>query len=351
MTKEQEGKLKDLRATLDKEFGKNSVKPLSDESVVDIPKISTGDLGIDLAGGGGYPKGRIIEIYGPESSGKTTLTLHAIAEAQKTGKPCAFIDAEHALDPVYAENLGVNMDDLWITQPNSGEEGLNITQRLVESGEFSLIVVDSVPALTPQAEMDGEMGDQQMGAQARMMGKGIRKLTSIIGRTNTVVIFINQIRMKIGVMFGNPETTPGGRALPFAASQRIEIRRKEDIKIGTEIIGVLSRVKFKKNKVGPPFKETYVEIEFGKGINSTSTLIDLAVREGLLEKAGAWYKLDGENIGQGKAKTKIYLEDNPKVLAELDSQLRSKFFGASKKRKSRKTTKEEVVTPDVDLIE
>ena len=293
-----------------------------------MPSISTGSLGLDIALGiGGLPKGRIVEIYGPESSGKTTLTLQVIAEAQKAGGTCAFVDAEHALDPVYAEKLGVQVDDLIVSQPDTGEQALEVTDMLVRSGACDVLVVDSVAALTPRAEIEGEMGDHHVGLQARLMSQALRKLTSNIKTANCLVIFINQIRMKIGVMFGNPETTTGGNALKFYSSVRLDIRRIGAVKEGDEVVGNETRVKVVKNKVSPPFKQTEFQILYGKGINRNGELVDLGVKHGLVDKSGAWYAYKGNKIGQGKANVGVYLTENPEVAAEIEAQIREKELG------------------------
>ncbi len=312
---------------IDRQFGKGSVMRMGDASAIQMDSISTGSLGLDVALGiGGLPKGRVVEIYGPESSGKTTLTLHVIAEAQKAGGTAAFVDAEHALDPVYAEKLGVNIDDLLVSQPDTGEQALEITDMLVRSGAVDVLVIDSVAALTPKAEIDGEMGDSHMGLQARLMSQALRKLTGIIKRSNTLVIFINQIRMKIGVMFGNPETTTGGNALKFYASVRLDIRRIGAIKKGDEIVGNETRVKVVKNKVAPPFKQTEFDILYGEGISYEGELISLGVKEGIVDKAGAWYAYNGDKIGQGKDKVRTYLKENPAIAVEIDAKIRAKLL-------------------------
>lgn len=309
---------------IEKQFGKGSIMRMGDSGASrDIEAISTGSLGLDVALGiGGLPKGRVIEIYGPESSGKTTLTLHAIAEAQKAGGVAAFVDAEHALDPSYAEKLGVDVDNLLVSQPDTGEQALEITDMLVRSGGVDIVVVDSVAALTPKAEIEGDMGDSHMGLQARLMSQALRKLTANIKRTNTLVIFINQIRMKIGVMFGSPETTTGGNALKFYASVRLDIRRIGAIKKGDEILGNETRVKVVKNKVAPPFKEVIFDILYGEGISREGEIIDLGVQEKLIEKAGSWYSYGDTRIGQGKDNVRQYLKDNPEISAELQQKLR-----------------------------
>ena len=312
---------------IDRQFGKGSVMRMGDAGITQIDSISTGSIGLDIALGiGGLPKGRVVEIYGPESSGKTTLTLQVIAEAQKAGGTAAFIDAEHALDPVYAEKLGVNIDNLLVSQPDTGEQALEITDMLVRSGAVDVLVIDSVAALTPKAEIDGEMGDSHMGLQARLMSQALRKLTSIIKRSNTLVIFINQLRMKIGVMFGNPETTTGGNALKFYASVRLDIRRIGAIKKGDEILGNETRVKVVKNKVAPPFKQAEFDILYGEGISYEGELISLGVKEGFVDKAGAWYAYNGDKIGQGKDKARNFLKENPEIAAEIDVKIREKLL-------------------------
>ncbi len=326
-----DNKQKALSAALsqiEKQFGKGSVMRLGDSTVSrDIEAISTGSLGLDIALGiGGLPKGRVVEIYGPESSGKTTLTLQVIAEAQKLGGTAAFVDAEHALDPSYAEKLGVNVDNLLVSQPDTGEQALEITDMLVRSGAVDVVVVDSVAALTPKAEIEGEMGDHHVGLQARLMSQALRKLTANIKRSNTLVIFINQIRMKIGVMFGNPETTTGGNALKFYASVRLDIRRIGAIKKGDEILGSETRVKVVKNKVAPPFKTTEFDILYNEGISRESEIINLATQLGLIEKAGAWYSLNKEKIGQGKDNVRVFLKENPTIAATLEKQIRQQLL-------------------------
>ena len=310
---------------IERQFGKGTVMRMGEEEREAVPSISTGSLGLDIALGiGGLPKGRVVEIYGPESSGKTTLTLQVIAEAQKAGGTCAFIDAEHALDPVYAEKLGVKVDDLIVSQPDTGEQALEVTDMLVRSGACDVLVVDSVAALTPRAEIEGEMGDHHVGLQARLMSQALRKLTSNIKTANCLVIFINQIRMKIGVMFGNPETTTGGNALKFYSSVRLDIRRIGAVKDGDEVVGNETRVKVVKNKVSPPFRQTEFQILYGKGINRNGELVDLVVKHGLVDKSGAWYAYKGSKIGQGKANVGIYLTENPEVAAEIEAQIREK---------------------------
>ena len=308
---------------IEKTFGKGSIMKLGDTQMEAVEATSTGSLGLDLAlGVGGIPRGRIIEIYGPESSGKTTLTLHIIAEAQKKGQTCAFIDAEHALDPVYAAKLGVNINDLLISQPDTGEQALEIGDTLVRSGAVDVVIVDSVAALVPKAELDGEMGDSHMGLQARLMSQALRKLTGSISRTNCTVIFINQIRMKIGVMFGNPETTTGGNALKFYASVRLDIRRIGAIKDKEEVVGNQTRVKVVKNKVAPPFRQVEFDIMYGEGISKTGELLDLGAKAGVVEKSGSWFSYNDQRIGQGRENAKQYLKDNPKVAAEIEKKIR-----------------------------
>ncbi|RLK50437.1 recombination protein RecA [Alkalispirillum mobile] len=314
---------------IERQFGKGAVMRMGDARAVrgDVEAISTGSLQLDIAlGVGGLPKGRVVEIYGPESSGKTTLTLHAIAEAQKAGGTAAFVDAEHALDPDYAEKLGVNLDDLLVSQPDTGEQALEIADMLVRSGAVDVVVVDSVAALTPKAEIEGEMGDSHVGLQARLMSQALRKLTANIKRSNTLVIFINQIRMKIGVMFGSPETTTGGNALKFYSSVRMDIRRLGAIKKGDEVLGNETRVKVVKNKMAPPFKQAEFEILYGQGISREGELIDLGVKEGLIEKAGAWYSYNGDRIGQGKDNVRNYLKEHPELSAELEKKIRDKLL-------------------------
>jgi recombination protein RecA len=314
---------------IEKQFGKGSVMRMGDVSAArDVDVVSTGSLGLDVAlGVGGLPRGRVIEIYGPESSGKTTLTLQAIAEAQKAGGTAAFVDAEHALDPTYAEKLGVQIDDLLVSQPDTGEQALEIADMLVRSGAVDIVVIDSVAALTPKAEIEGEMGDSHMGLHARLMSQALRKLTANIKRSNTLVIFINQIRMKIGVMFGNPETTTGGNALKFYASVRLDIRRTGAIKKGDEIIGNETRVKVVKNKMAPPFRQAEFEILYGEGISREGELIDLGVKNGIVDKAGAWYSYKGDRIGQGKDNVRGFLKDNPEVAEDIEQQLRATLLG------------------------
>lgn len=321
--------LEAARLQIDKEFGKGSLMKLGDnKDVLDVEVIPSGSILLDEAlGVGGYPKGRIVEIFGPESSGKTTLALHAVAECQKMGGIAAFIDAEHALDPVYAKSLGVNIDDLWISQPDNGEQALEITERLVRSGAIDIIIVDSVAALTPQAEIEGDMGDSHLGLQARLMSQALRKLTGILSKSNTTIIFINQIRMKIGVMFGNPETTTGGNALKFYSSVRLDVRRIESIgKNADELTGNRVRVKVVKNKVAPPFKKCEIDLMFGSGISKMGSLLDAATKHDIIEKSGAWYSYNGEKIGQGRDKTIEYLENNPDFTKTVDERVREIIF-------------------------
>ena len=334
--------LEAARAQIDKQFGKGSLMRLGDaKDTLDIEAIPSGSLLLDEAlGVGGYPKGRIIEIYGPESSGKTTLALHAIAECQKGGGTAAFIDAEHALDPTYAKNLGVNIDDLWISHPDSGEQALEIAESLVRSGAVDIVVIDSVAALTPQAEIEGDMGDSHMGVQARLMSQALRKLTGILAKSNATIIFINQLRMKIGVMFGNPETTTGGNALKFYASVRMDVRKIESIgKNQDDIVGNRVRVKIVKNKVAPPFKKCEIDILFGKGISYVGSMLDAALKYELVEKSGSWFSYNGEKIGQGRDKTLDYFTNNPQITEELVAKLRKIMF--SKEEETATETKEE----------
>lgn len=316
---------------IERQFGKGTVMRMGDREAEAIPAISTGSLGLDIALGiGGLPKGRIVEIYGPESSGKTTLTLSVIAQCQKSGGTAAFIDAEHALDPIYAEKLGVNVDDLIVSQPDTGEQALEVTDMLVRSGAVDVIVVDSVAALTPRAEIEGDMGDQHVGLQARLMSQALRKITGNVKRSNCLVVFINQIRMKIGVMFGNPETTTGGNALKFYSSVRLDIRRIGAVKEGDEVVGSETRVKVVKNKVAPPFRQAEFAILYGTGIFKNGELIDLGVKQELVEKSGAWYSYNGDRIGQGKANAAKFLDENPDVAMELDVELRRRLLSVGK---------------------
>ena len=327
---DREEKIKALDAAIsqiEKQYGKGAVMKLGDSSAnMNVEAIPTGSLSLDLALGiGGIPKGRIVEIYGPESSGKTTVTLHMIAEVQKRGGIAGFIDAEHALDPAYAKNIGVDIDNLYISQPDCGEQALEITETMVRSGAIDIVVVDSIAALVPKQEIDGDMGDAVMGAQARLMSQAMRKLTAVISKTNCTVIFINQLREKLGVMFGNPETTTGGRALKFYSSVRLDVRRTEAIKQGGEVIGNRTKVKIVKNKVAPPFKEAEFDIMFGKGISKTGDILDLAADNGIIVKSGAWYAYEGNKIGQGRENTKQYLIENPEICNEIEQKVRDLF--------------------------
>lgn len=312
---------------IERQFGKGAVMRMGDQPREAIPSVSTGSLGLDIALGiGGLPYGRIVEIYGPESSGKTTLTLQVVAEAQKQGKTCAFVDAEHALDPIYAEKLGVDVDGLLVSQPDTGEQALEITDMLVRSNAVDVIIVDSVAALTPKAEIEGDMGDAHVGLQARLMSQALRKLTGNVKSSNCLLVFINQIRMKIGVMFGNPETTTGGNALKFYSSVRLDIRRTGAVKKGDEIVGNETRVKVVKNKVSPPFRQAEFQIMYGEGIYHMGEVIDLGVKEGLVDKSGAWYAYNGDKIGQGKANAAKFLEDNPAIATEIETELRNRLL-------------------------
>ncbi len=345
-TSERQKALDSALAQIERQFGKGSIMRLGgDNPVAEIESTSTGSLGLDIALGiGGLPKGRVIEIYGPESSGKTTLTLHVVAEEQKKGGVCAFVDAEHALDPHYARKLGVNLDELLISQPDTGEQALEIVDTLVRSGAVSLVVVDSVAALTPKAELEGDMGDATVGAQARLMSQAMRKLTASISRSNCMVIFINQIRMKIGVMFGSPETTTGGNALKFYASVRLDIRRIGSIKDRDEVVGNATRVKVVKNKVAPPFRQVEFDIMYGEGISKTGELLDLGVKAGVVEKSGSWFSYGDERIGQGRENAKSFLKENPGIAQEIEDKIRA----------SHKIDKEMVTGPDSgddDMIE
>ena len=326
----QEEKLKALEhalADLDKAFGKGSVMKLGEQAQQSVEVISTGNLELDLAlGVGGVPRGRVIEIYGPESSGKTTVALHIVAEAQKKGGICAFVDADHALDPAYAKKLGVNIDELYISQPDTGEQALEIAEALVRSGALDVVVIDSVAALVPKAEIDGEMGDSFVGLQARLMSQALRKLTGIVSKTGTIAIFINQLREKVGVMYGSPETTPGGRALKFYASVRLDVRRGEQLKNGSEVVGNRTKVKVVKNKVAPPFRVAEFDIIYGQGISKEGTLLDMAVERDIIHKSGAWFSYKDQRIGQGRENTRQYLKDNPDIAAEIDAEIRKEFF-------------------------
>ena len=338
----KEKNLKETLSQIEKQFGKGTVMKMGDREIVDMPTISTGSLGIDIALGiGGLPKGRVIEIFGPESSGKTTLTLQVIAECQKAGGTAAFIDAEHALDPSYAAKLGVNVDELLLSQPDTGEQALEVTDMLVKSGSVDLIVIDSVAALTPRSEIEGDMGDHHMGLQARLMSQALRKITGNIQRSNATVIFINQIRMKIGVMFGNPETTTGGNALKFYASVRLDIRRIGAVKEGEEVVGNETRVKVVKNKVSPPFKQAEFQIMYGQGINMEGEILELGQKLELIEKSGSWYSHNGEKIGQGKVNASKYLKENTEIRDGLVSEIRKAYIPSIKKEaKNKKEAKE-----------
>ena len=330
---------------IEKQFGKGSVMKLGEFKAMNVEAIPTGALSLDIALGiGGIPKGRIIEVYGPESSGKTTLALHMIAEAQKMGGEAAFIDAEHALDPVYAKHLGVDIDNLIVSQPDTGEQALEIAEALVRSGAIDIIVVDSVAALVPKAEIDGDMGDAHVGLQARLMSQALRKLAGVINKSNSVIVFINQLREKVGIMFGNPETTPGGRALKFYASVRMDIRKIENIKQDGEVTGNRVRVKVVKNKVAPPFREAEFDIVYGKGISKSGNILDLGINLGLVEKSGSWFSYNGERIGQGRENAKKYLEDNPEVMKEIEEKIRNNFNEAFEQ-----SLGEEVVDEEQDI--
>ena len=334
---QQSEKLKALQAAMakiEKDFGKGSIMKLGEEKIDNIEVIPSGSIALDYAlGVGGYPKGRIVEIYGPESSGKTTLAIHAIAEAQKQGGIAAFIDAEHALDPVYAKNIGVDIDNLYISQPDCGEQALEITETMVRSGAIDIVVVDSVAALVPKAEIDGDMGDSHVGLQARLMSQALRKLTAVISKSNCTVIFINQLREKVGVMFGNPETTTGGRALKFYSSVRLDVRRIESLKQSGEVTGNRTRVKVVKNKIAPPFKEAEFDIMFGEGISVVGDILDLAANVNIISKSGAWYAYEGNKIGQGRENAKQFLKDNPEICKEVENKVREYYElqGAEKK--------------------
>ena len=325
----KDDRLKALDAALsqiEKQYGKGSVMKLGDTSHMQVETVPTGSLSLDIAlGAGGVPKGRIVEIYGPESSGKTTVTLHMIAEVQKRGGIAGFIDAEHALDPVYAKNIGVDIDNLYISQPDNGEQALEITETMVRSGALDIVVVDSVAALVPKAEIDGDMGDSHVGLQARLMSQALRKLTAVISKSNCTVVFINQLREKVGVMFGNPETTTGGRALKFYSSVRMDVRRIESLKQGGEVIGNRTRVKVVKNKIAPPFKEAEFDIMFGEGISYVGDVLDLASNVGIINKSGAWYAYEGNKIGQGRENVKIFLKDHPEICEEIEKQVRIQY--------------------------
>ena len=334
-TSEKDKALEQVLADIEKQFGKGAIMKLGDQKSVAVDVVSSGSISLDIAlGVGGYPKGRIIEIYGPESSGKTTFALHAIAEVQKSGGRAAFIDAEHSLDPIYASNLGVNIDELLLSQPDTGEQALEICDALVKSEAVSIIVIDSVAALVPQAEIDGEMGDNHVGLQARLMSQALRKLSGSISKTNTIVIFINQLREKVGVMFGNPETTPGGKALKYYSSVRLDIRRGEQIKNGNDVIGNKTVIKVVKNKVAPPFKSAIVDIMYGEGCSKEGELVDLAADAGIIEKSDAWYSYKGEKLAQGKENAKLLFKSNPDLRDEIEKLVRE-HYGISKKEEKK----------------
>ena len=338
-TVEKDKALSQVLADIEKQFGKGAIMKLGEQEDVNIEVVPSGSISLDIAlGAGGYPKGRIIEIYGPESSGKTTFALHAIASVQKEGGRAAFIDAEHSLDPVYASHLGVNIDELLLSQPDTGEQALEICDALVKSEAISIIVIDSVAALVPQAEIEGEMGDSHVGLQARLMSQALRKLSGSVNKTNTIVIFINQLREKVGVMFGNPETTPGGKALKYYSSVRLDIRRGEQIKQGTDIIGNRTNIKVVKNKVAPPFKTATVDIMYGEGVSHEGELVDLATDANIIEKSGAWYSYNGEKIGQGRENVKMLFKNTPDLSLEIENKVRE-FYGIGKKDTKKKEDK------------
>ena len=340
---EKDKALSQVLADIEKQFGKGAIMKLGEQENMEVDVSPSGSISLDIAlGAGGYPKGRIIEIYGPESSGKTTFALHAIAEVQKNGGRAAFIDAEHSLDPVYASNLGVDINELLLSQPDTGEQALEICDALVKSEAVSIIVIDSVAALVPQAEIDGEMGDSHVGLQARLMSQALRKLSGSINKTNTIVIFINQLREKVGVMFGNPETTPGGKALKYYASVRLDIRRGEQIKQGSDVVGNRTNIKVVKNKVAPPFKTATVDIMYGEGVSYEGELVDLASEANIIEKSGAWYSYNGNKIGQGKENVKLLLKDNVQLRDEIDKKVREHYGIYKKEKKKNKEVKEEV---------
>lgn len=355
MAKGESAKQRALAAALsqiERQFGKGSMMRLGDREQVDMPSISTGSLGLDIALGiGGLPRGRVVEIYGPESSGKTTLTLQAIAEAQRGGGTCAFIDAEHALDPIYAEALGVNTDELLVSQPDTGEQALEICDMIVRSGAVDLVVIDSVAALTPRAEIEGEMGESHVGLQARLMSQALRKMTANIKNSNTTVIFINQIRMKIGVMFGSPETTTGGNALKFYAAIRLDIRRIGAVKNADEVIGNETRVKVVKNKVAPPFRQAEFEILYGSGINRLAEIVEIGAKQGLIEKSGAWYSYKNDRIGQGRKKATEFLEANPAIAEEIESAIRAQLLPTPEQKQKQKAVVVEVDVPSASAVE
>ena len=338
---EKDKTLEQVLLDIEKQFGKGAIMKLGEGGLKDIDVVSSGSLALDIAlGVGGYPKGRIIEIYGPESSGKTTFALHAIAEVQKTGGRAAFIDAEHALDPVYAKKLGVNINELLLSQPDTGEQALEICEALVRSEAMSIIVIDSVAALVPQAEIEGEMGDSHVGLQARLMSQALRKLSGAINKTNTICIFINQLREKVGVMFGNPETTPGGRALNFYSTIRLDVRRGEQIKLGDQIVGNKTNIKVVKNKVAPPFKTATVDIMYGEGISREGEILDIGSELAIVDKSGAWYSYNGQKIGQGKENVKVYLKENPALRDEIELKIREHYGFVDKKKDKKEKTQE-----------
>ena len=342
---EKQKALEVAMSQIEKDFGKGSIMKLGELKTTNVDAIPTGALSLDVALGiGGIPKGRIIEVFGPESSGKTTLALHMIAEAQKKGGDAAFIDAEHALDPVYAKNLGVDINNLIVSQPDTGEQALEIVEALVRSGAIDIVVIDSVAALVPKAEIDGDMGDSHVGLQARLMSQALRKLTAVVNKSNCVIVFINQLREKVGVMFGNPEVTPGGRALKFYSSVRLDIRKVENIKENGVVVGNRARVKVVKNKVAPPFREAEFDITYGKGISKSGNILDLAVNLDIINKSGAWFSYEGERIGQGRENAKLYLEQNPKVMAEVEGKVRKNFNEAFEK-----SLGEEELDPEQDI--
>ncbi len=348
--KEKDKALEAVLADIEKQFGKGSVMRLGSDAHLNIETTSSGSIALDVAlGAGGYPKGRIIEIYGPESSGKTTFALHAIAEVQKAGGRAAFIDAEHALDPVYAKNLGVNLDQLLLSQPDTGEQALDICEALVRSEIIDLVVIDSVAALVPQAEIEGEMGDAHVGLQARLMSQALRKLSGTLNKTKTTAIFINQLREKVGIMFGNPETTPGGRALKFYSSIRLEVRRSEQIKQGDKIIGNKTNVKVVKNKVAPPFRTAVLDIMYGEGVSKEGELVDLAAEVGVIDKSGAWYAYNGEKIGQGKENVKALLRDNPDMRDEIEYKVREYYGIVGDMKKPKPAKKATTTVNDVEI--
>ena len=353
MISEERKKALDIAmAQIEKNFGKGAVMKLGEVGDVSVDTIPSGALSLDIALGiGGFPRGRIVEIFGPESSGKTTVALHAIAEAQKQGGIAAFIDAEHALDPVYAKNLGVDVDNLIVAQPDTGEQALEIAEQLVRSGAVDIVTIDSVAALVPKAEIDGEMGESHVGLQARLMSQALRKLTGVLNKSNTVAIFINQLREKVGVMFGNPETTPGGRALKFYASVRLDVRKQEAIKINGEVMGTRTKVKVVKNKVAPPFREAVFDIVYGKGISNEGCVLDLATDLNIVDKSGAWFAYNGQKIGQGRENAKSYLAQNPEVMKEIEEKVRANFNMAFEKSMTGMDENEEVDEEELPLDE